>query len=62
MFESGKLHVGLNYWASESATRMWRNYDPQVIEKDLALCEKYGVSMLRVFALWPDFQPIRWLQ
>ena len=62
MFESGKLHVGLNYWSSESATRMWRNYDPQVIEKDLALCEKYGVSMLRVFALWPDFQPIRLLQ
>ena len=62
MFDTGKLHVGLNYWSSAHATRMWKNYDSAVIEQDLALLEKYGVSLLRVFPLWDDFQPLKVLQ
>ena len=62
MFDTGKLHVGLNYWSSAHATRMWKEYDSAVIEKDLALLEKHGVSLLRVFPLWDDFQPIKVLQ
>ena len=62
MFETGKLCVGLNYWSSAHATRMWKDYDPAVIEKDLALLEEHGVSMIRVFPLWDDFQPIKVLQ
>ena len=62
MLETGKLFVGLNYWASESATRMWRNWNPACIEKDFAVFEEYGVQVLRVFPLWSDFQPIRLLQ
>lgn len=62
MLEPGKLTIGLNYWASDNATRMWKDFHPDVLEKDLALFEQYGVSLLRVFPLWPDFQPIRLLQ
>ena len=61
MLESGKLTVGLNYWSSDSATRMWRNWDRNVVERDLALCERYGIAMLRVFPLWSDFQPLNLL-
>ena len=62
MFDTGKMIVGLNYWSSAHATRMWKDYDPAVIEKDLALLEKHGVALLRVFPLWDDFQPIKVLQ
>lgn len=62
MIESGKLKIGLNYWASENATRMWRHWNAKAIEKDMAAMEQHGVELLRVFPLWPDFQPIRLLQ
>ena len=62
MFETGKLTLGLNYWASENATRMWKYWNAESVEKDLALFAEYGVKVLRVFPLWSDFQPIRLLQ
>ena len=62
MFDTGKIDVGLNYWSSAHATRMWKDYDSSVIEKDLALLEEHGVTLLRVFPLWDDFQPIKVLQ
>ena len=62
MLNSGKLEIGLNYWASENATRMWKYWNPESVENDLATLEKYGIGLLRVFPLWPDFQPVRMLQ
>ena len=62
MLKSGTLAIGLNYWASESATRMWRHWNAECVERDFALFEQYGISLLRVFPLWSDFQPIRLLQ
>ena len=34
MFESGKFVLGLNYWANDNATNMWRDFDVKSIEKD----------------------------
>ena len=62
MLKEGKLTIGLNYWASDQATRMWRQWNAETVERDFALFEQHGVSLLRVFPLWPDFQPIRLLQ
>ena len=62
MLKSGNLQIGLNYWASDNATRMWKHWHPETIEKDMAALERYGIQLLRVFPLWPDFQPIRLLQ
>ncbi len=62
MLKAGKLTIGLNYWASDQATRMWKHWNAETVEKDMALFEQYGISLLRVFPLWPDFQPIRLLQ
>jgi len=58
LFEDGRFEFGVNYWASETATRMWRDWRPESIEKDLATLEAHGVTVLRVFPTWSDFQPI----
>ena len=50
--------LGCNYWASNSGIYMWRNYDECVVEKDLRFLSSYGVDTIRIFPLWPDFQPL----
>ena len=51
--------LGCNYWSSDAGIYMWRNYDRQVVERDLSfLCEN-GVNTIRIFPLWPDFQPLK---
>ncbi len=52
------FYTGCNYWASHAGMYMWRNWEPQTVEKDLAALAKNGVNMLRVFPLWSDFQPL----
>lgn len=54
----GKLSVGCNYWASHAGMFMWRNWDEAQVEKDFADLTKNGISVMRVFPLWPDFQPL----
>lgn len=51
--------LGCNYWASNAGTEMWRDWDPKAIEKDLSTLSSYGVSHLRVFPNWRDFQPVK---
>ena len=52
------MSVGCNYWASHAGMYMWRNWNAQQVEKDLDLLAAHGMTMLRVFPLWPDFQPL----
>ncbi|MBE6626588.1 MAG: beta-mannanase [Ruminococcaceae bacterium] len=59
LFESGKFFVGVNYWASHAGMFMWRNWDADVVEKDFKQLSEEGIEVLRVFPLWPDFQPLR---
>lgn len=58
MFESGKFFLGCNYWASHAGMYMWRDWDADVVERDFTLIEAAKVTVLRVFPLWPDFQPL----
>ena len=67
IFASGRrFFVGCNYWASHAGTAMWRQWQPETVEADLALLQKNRIETLRVFPLWPDFQPLvretRWCQ
>ena len=57
-FEPGRIAVGCNYWASHAGVYMWRNWNPAQVEKDLDLMAAYGMTVLRVFPLWSDFQPL----
>ena len=55
---SGKFLIGCNYWGSHAGTHTWRDWRPEVIADDLRLLEEAGVQVIRVFPLWPDFQPL----
>ncbi len=56
-----KYMLGCNYWDSEHGTDMWAKFDPEVLEKDMACMEEWGVEYLRVFPNWRDFQPVKTL-
>ncbi len=50
--------LGCNYWASNAGTDMWRDFDIDIIRKDIKTLSEYGVAHLRVFPNWRDFQPV----
>ncbi len=50
--------LGCNYWASNAGAEMWKNWEPKVVEKDLKILAEHGVTHLRVFPNWRDFQPV----
>ena len=41
---------------------MWRDWRPDIVEKDMQQLSVAGLQVLRVFPLWPDFQPITLLK
>lgn len=56
--QPGSFAVGVNYWASHAGTHTWRAWRPDIVEKDFKQLSENGIKVLRVFPLWPDFQPI----
>lgn len=58
LFKKGTISLGVNYWASHAATKMWSEWDESVVENDIKRLADIGCEYLRVFPLWPDFQPI----
>jgi len=54
-----KFTIGVNYWASHNSIRMWEDWDADVVDSDFAKLAGCGVTHLRVFPLWPVFQPLR---
>lgn len=58
LFESGKFFTGCNYWASHAGTNMWRDWQPEVIEKDFARLAEADLRVVRLFPRWDDFQPL----
>ena len=55
---AGTFIVGCNYWASHSGTAMWKDWRRDVVAEDLRKLAEAGIQVLRVFPLWPDFQPL----
>lgn len=50
--------LGCNYWASNAGADMWRKFDKEVIDCDLSVLAENGVTHMRVFPNWRDFQPV----
>ena len=50
--------LGTNYWASHAGTNMWKDWRPERVKIDLEILRENGVEYLRVFPVWPDFQPV----
>ncbi len=61
LFESGTFAVGCNYWASHAGSAMWRDWDEAVVRADLGKLAALQLEVVRVFPLWPDFQPLELL-
>lgn len=59
---AGQLKIGANYWASHAGTMMWRDWRPEIVEQDFSRLSAAGIQLLRIFPLWPDFQPIHCLR
>jgi len=55
---SGAFSIGANYWASHAGLQMWEQWDEAVVATDFSRLAQAGIDLLRVFPLWPDFQPI----
>jgi endo-1,4-beta-mannosidase len=55
---AGTFVVGCNYWVSHAGTSMWRDWRLGVVASDLKRLADAGLQVLRVFPLWPDFQPL----
>jgi len=53
-----EFYLGSNYWASNAGTDMWREFSPKVIREDFKALTEQGLTMLRVFPNWRDFQPV----
>lgn len=58
--KTNDFFTGCNYWASKSGIYMWREWDEANVDADFRVLAEYGCGMLRVFPLWPDFQPLNW--
>jgi endo-1,4-beta-mannosidase len=49
--------LGVNYWPRRTAMFMWREFDKDVIDEDLSIISGLGLSYIRIYLLWEDFQP-----
>lgn len=49
--------LGVNYWPRREAIYWWSNFDPVEVRDDFALIRDLGLSLVRIFLLWDDFQP-----
>ena len=50
--------LGCNYWCSNAGADMWRDFDIEAVKDDLKRLSSYGVTHMRVFPNWRDFQPV----
>ena len=58
IFTQGEFFIGCNYWAKNAGMYMWSSWRPDVVEKEIGELAKNGVTVMRVFPLWSDFQPL----
>lgn len=53
----GPFLLGINYWPRRSAMYMWERFDLGEIREDFARIRSLGLSVVRFFIMWDDFQP-----
>jgi endo-1,4-beta-mannosidase len=49
--------LGVNYWPRRKAMFWWSQFDPGEVGEDFSLIADLGLSVVRIFLLWEDFQP-----
>lgn len=58
IFGEGGFFIGCNYWAKNAGMYMWSDWNRGIVEKELAALAANGVTVMRVFPLWSEFQPL----
>ncbi|MBQ9774849.1 MAG: beta-mannanase [Lentisphaeria bacterium] len=58
-FGKQNFYTGCNYWASHAGTGMWHDWRPDVVEDDFRKLASLKLKVVRLFPLWPDFQPLK---
>ncbi|MCY0879608.1 MAG: hypothetical protein OWU84_11785 [Firmicutes bacterium] len=51
------FQLGANYWSRAGGPRMWVRYDPTLVDEELRWGRELGLTQLRWFLYWPDFEP-----
>jgi len=49
--------LGVNYWPRRKAMYWWSDFDAGEVREDFALIRELGLTTVRIFLLWDDFQP-----
>lgn len=58
IFGKQNFFIGCNYWASHAGTDMWHNWSPETVKEDFKKMKALNLQIVRIFPLWPDFQPL----
>jgi endo-1,4-beta-mannosidase len=54
---SQPFRLGVNYWPRRKAMYWWSDFDAGEVQEEFALIAELGLSIVRVFLLWDDWQP-----
>ncbi len=49
--------LGVNYWPRRKAMYWWSNFDAKEVREEFSLIASLGMSLVRIFLLWEDWQP-----
>ncbi len=49
--------LGVNYWPRRKAMYWWSQFDADEVREEFALIRGLGMTLVRIFLLWDDFQP-----
>jgi endo-1,4-beta-mannosidase len=49
--------LGVNYWPRRKAMYWWSNFDAGEVREEFGIIREIGLSVVRLFLLWDDFQP-----
>jgi endo-1,4-beta-mannosidase len=49
--------LGVNYWPRRKAMYWWSDFDEGEVREEFAIIRHLGLSIVRPFLLWDDFQP-----
>ncbi len=55
--EQQRFVLGTNYWPLNKAMYWWQDFDAAEVSADLGRMAAGGISHVRVFLLWEEFQP-----
>lgn len=49
--------LGVNYWPRRKAMYWWSDFDAGEVREEFAIIASLGMTIVRIFLLWDDFQP-----